>query len=129
MTGSINQPWGISEKFVQRYGAVWANTDFVMNDIYESQFRSEPLETKVGTLSVGNTKISFKYKYLISEATRIKQLVAGMYALKPSKDQKFHIEISNKEFTLRKHEIAKIAETLELAVDVIQRKYQLGLYL
>ena len=129
MTGSINQPWAISEKFVQRYGSIWANIDFVMNDVYETQFRTEPMEVKVGSLFVNGEKISFRYKYLISEVSRLKQLIAGMYASKPSKEQKFHFEIANKEFVLRKHEIAKVAETLELAVDVIQRKYQLGLYL
>jgi len=129
MTGSINQPWAISEKFVQRYGTTWANTDFVMNEVYESQFKTDPMDLKVGTLHVGSAKIGFKYKYLLSETQRFKQLINGMYATKTPKDQKFHLEIANREFILQKHEIAKIAETLEFALDAIQRRYQLGLYL
>tara|TARA_R110002126_G_scaffold251369_2_gene394357 strand:+ start:553 stop:942 length:390 start_codon:yes stop_codon:yes gene_type:complete len=129
MSGSINQPWAISEKFVQRYGTTWANTDFVMNEIYESHFKTEPMDLTVGTLHVGNTKIPVKYKHLISESNRLSQLVKGMYMSNPSKDQKFYLEILQNEFVLCKHEIAKISETMEFALDVIQRKYQIGLYL
>jgi hypothetical protein len=35
----------------------------------------------------------------------------------------------NKTFELKKHEITRIAETLETAVEIIPRGYQLGLYL
>jgi hypothetical protein len=129
MTGSINQPAAITEKFVQKYGTIWANIDFVMNDVYESQFKTDPMEMKVGTLYVDNAKIVFKYKYLITEVTRLRQILAGMYESNPTKDQKFHFSVANKEFILRKHEINKIVETLEDALHTIQRTYQLGLYL
>ena len=32
MLKSINQPWAISEKYVNRYGTTWTNLDFVFED-------------------------------------------------------------------------------------------------
>lgn len=129
MTGSINQPWGITDKFVSRYGKIWANTDFVTNNIHENEFRNDPMNTKVGTLHVGNVKIPMKFKDVISESTKLNQLSESLILTKSKKDQKFSITILNKTFELKKHEITRIVETLETAAEIIPRGYQLGLYL
>jgi hypothetical protein len=128
MAGSINQPWGITDKFVSRYGKVWANTDFVTNDIHQNEFRNDPMNTQVGALHVGNIKIPMKFKHVISESSKMNQLLESLVLMKPKKDQKFSITILNKTFELKKHEITRIAETLETAVESIPRGYQLGLY-
>jgi hypothetical protein len=39
---SINHPWAISEKYQERYGAVWSTLDFVFAD--KIQFQSNKNE-------------------------------------------------------------------------------------
>lgn len=129
MAGSINQPWGISEKFKTRYGNTWANTDFVMNDIHETQFKNDPMNVKVGTLHVGNVKIPMTFKHVISETTKLFNVMDTVFSRKDDKKQKYAISIMNKDFKLQRHEITRIAETLETAAESIPKGYQLGLYL
>tara|TARA_R100000951_G_scaffold115974_1_gene125934 strand:+ start:250 stop:639 length:390 start_codon:yes stop_codon:yes gene_type:complete len=129
MTGSVNHPWGIPEKAIKRYGKTWANTDFVMQNIHESQFKNDPMNTKVGTLHVGNTKIPMKFKNVISEATKLFNVLDTLYPYKKDKSRKFEVLIMNKDFVLSQLEIRKVAETLETAAEIIPKGYQLGLYL
>ena len=129
MAGSINQPWGISEKAIKRYGKTWANIDFVTQDIYETQFKNDPMNTKVGTLYVGNAKIPMKFKNVISEATKLFNVLDSLYPYRKDKSQKFEVSIMNKDFVLSQLEIRKVAETLETAAEIIPKGYQLGLYL
>ena len=129
MTGSVNQPWGISEKLIKRYGKTWANTDFVTQNIHESQFKNDPMNTKVGTLYVGNAKIPMKFKNVISEATKLFNVLDTLYQYRKDKSRKFEISIMDKDFMLSQLEIRKVAETLETAAEIIPKGYQLGLYL
>ena len=129
MAGSVNQPWSISEKAIKRYGKIWANTDFVMQNIRESQFKNDPMNTKVGTLYVGTSKIPMKFKNVISEATKLFNTLDTLYTYRKDKSRKFEISIMNKNFVLSQLEIRKVAETLETAAEIIPKGYQLGLYL
>jgi len=129
MTGSINQSFAISKDAIERYGKTWANTDFMLNNIYESQFKDDPMNTNVGTLFVGNVKISMKFKNVISEASKLLNTLESIYTYRKDKSRKYEISIMNKDFMLSNMEIRKVFETLETAAEVIQKKYQLGLYL
>jgi len=129
MAGSVNHPWGISEKAIKRYGKTWANTDFVTQNIHESQFKNDPMDTKVGTLYVGNVKIPMKFKNVISEATKLFNVLDSLYPYRKDKSRKFEVSIMNKDFVLSQLEIRKVAETLETAAEIIPKGYQLGLYL
>ena len=52
-----------------------------------------------------------------------------MYASKPKKDDAFSLEIKGRTMLLVKHEIGKLNETLNDALNIALRKYELGLYL
>ena len=69
---SINQPWAISEKYAQRYGDLWTNLDFVFNDkISADNFKTDPLNTEIGNLSVAGQQIMMRYKDLLSYAKQL----------------------------------------------------------
>lgn len=129
MNRSINQSFAISKDAIERYGKTWANTDFMLNDIYESQFKNDPMNTNVGTLLVGNVKIPMKFKNVISETSKLLNTLESIYTYRKDKSRKYEISIINKDFMLSNMEIRKVFETLETAAEVIQKKYQLGLYL
>jgi len=129
MNKSINQSFAISKDAIERYGKTWANTDFMLNDIYESQFKNDPMNTNVGTLLVGNVKIPMKFKNVISETSKLLNTLESIYTYRKDKSRKYEISIINKDFMLSNMEIRKVFETLETAAEVIQKKYQLGLYL
>jgi hypothetical protein len=129
MTKSVNQPWGISEKLIKRYGKTWANTDFVTLDIYESQFKNDPMETNVGTLYVENVEIPMKFKNVVTEAIKLFNVLDTLYAYRKDKSRKFEVSIMNKDFVLSQLEMRKVAETLDIVTENIPKGYQLGLYL
>lgn len=129
MNRSINQSFAISKDAIERYGKTWANTDFMLNDIYESQFKDDPMNTNVGTLFVGNVKIPMKFKNVISETSKLLNTLESIYTYRKDKSRKYDISIMNKDFMLSNMELRKVHETLETAAEVIQKKYQLGLYL
>lgn len=129
MNRSINQSFAISKDAIERYGKTWANTDFMLNDIYESQFKDDPMNTNVGTLLVGNVKIPMKFKNVISETSKLLNTLESIYTYRKDKSRKYDISIMNKDFMLSNMELRKVHETLETAAEVIQKKYQLGLYL
>ena len=129
MIKSINQSFAISEDAVKRYGKVWANTDFMLNDIYEKQFKEDPMNSAVGTLFVGHTKIPMKFKHVISETTKLFNTLDSIYTYRKDKSRKYEVSIMNKDFILSYMEIRKVADTLQSAGEVIPKKYQLGLYL
>ena len=62
---SINHPWAISDKFKKRYGKIWSEMDFEVAKISNHYFRSDPMNTIVGTLHICGQKISLKYKHLL----------------------------------------------------------------
>ena len=50
MTGSINQPWAISEKFANKYGTTWSNLDFIIEqNISNEQFKTDQMNVMVGS--------------------------------------------------------------------------------
>jgi hypothetical protein len=48
---------------------------------------------------------------------------------RPGKEETFPIEIKGRTFIIRKHEIGKLAQTINDALLVSLRSYELGLYL
>lgn len=130
MTHSINQPWAVSDKFRNRYGDTWADLDFVFNEKISAEvFREDPMNTKIGVLEIFNQKITFRYKDLISYGKSVNEKYARLISEKSSKLDSFPIEIKSHTFSLRCHEIGKLAETLSEAQHVALRSYELGLYL
>ena len=127
---SINNPWGISEKYAQRYGALWTNLDFVFNEkISAENFKSDPLNTEIGDLSISGQLIRMRYKDLLSYSKQLNTYATNVYASRPKREDIFTVEIKGRNFDLRKHEIGKLAETLSEAADCSIHAYAIGLYL
>jgi hypothetical protein len=130
MTHSINQPWAISEKYANRYGKTWTNLDFIFEDkISAENFKTDPMNCTMGTLSVGGQSIQMRYKDLITYSKALDTYTNNMYAAKPKKDDVFSLEIKGRDLLLVKHEISKLNETLNDALHISLRNYELGLYL
>lgn len=127
---SVNKPWGISDKHMKRYGKIWGELDFELDSkVTSHQFRNDPLNTVIGNLKICGKTIPMKYKQLLSAVNIISDQSKAIYFEKPDKSEKFGISIGNREFYLKKHEVGKLAETLEDTADIINKSYQLGLYL
>ena len=127
---SINHPWGISEKYANRYGKIWSEMDFIINNkLTNYLFKTDPMNALVGTLHICGKKIPIRYKRLMSLTTTISQYADAVYFEKPEKHEKFMIELGNIELYLKKHEIGKLAQTLSDALTAVVRSYELGLYL
>jgi hypothetical protein len=127
---SINQPWAISEKYAQRYGELWTNLDFVFNDkISAENFKTDPLNTEIGNLTVAGQQIKMRYKDLLSYAKQLETFSLNVYASRPQKTDVFHVEIKGRSFMLAKHDIGKLAETLNEAAHSSFSAYEIGLYL
>ena len=130
MTNSINQPWAISDDFRTRYGNTWADLDFIFESkILAENFKTDPMNCTIGHLNIFNQHIHMRYKDLITYSKSISTLAGTVYANRPGKTATFPIDIKGRTLTLRKHEIGKLAQTLNDALDVSMRKYELGLYL
>lgn len=130
MTNSINQPWAISDDFRTRYGNTWADLDFVFESkISAENFKTDPMDCTMGHLNIFNQHIHMRYKDLITYSKSISTLAGTVYANRPGKTATFPIDIKGRTLTLRKHELGKLAQTLNDALDVSMRKYELGLYL
>lgn len=130
MTNSINQPWAISEKYINRYGETWANLDFIIESkISAENFKTDPMNCTIGYLNIFNQHIQMRYKDLIAYSKSVSTAAANVYASKPGKDETFPIDVKGRTLVLRKHEIGKLSQTLSDALDVTLRRYELGLYL
>lgn len=128
-TTSINHPWAISDKFRDRYGDVWANIDFVFQDkISEDLFKTDPMNTTIGQLHIYNQQINMTYKDLINYAKSVRTTTMETY-VSGTKDSIVDIRVKSQTFTLRRHELAKLADTLDDSVESAMRAYELGLYL
>ena len=127
---SINHPWAISDKVRNRFGDVWSDLDFVFNErIQEDSFKSDPMNTEIGYVSIFNQKISMLYKDLIAYSKSVNTYAENVYANRPGKEETFPVDVKGQTMVLRKHEIGKLAQTLSDALDVSLRSYELGLYL
>jgi hypothetical protein len=130
MKHSINHPEAIQDKFVERYGNTWANMDFVFDiRISEDGFREDPLNTEIGHLILENQRIKMRYKDLITYSRHIEELSAEVYSNSLSKSDTVNVEVKGSSFSLRKHEIGKLADTLTDAASSTIKGYELGLYL
>ena len=130
MTNSINHPWGISEKYVTRYGETWANLDFVFESKISSEnFKTDPLNCIIGHLHIFNQKIKMRYKDLISYEKSVNTCADNVYANKASKEDIFPVDIKGQTLVLKKHELGKLSQTLSDALIIAMRSYELGLYL
>ena len=130
MTHSINNPCGISDKYRERYGEVWANLDFeIAEKISEEVFKTDPMNCLIGRLNIANQNIHMYYKDLIVYAKELDKQANNVYMQRPGKEETFSIEIKGRTFIIRKHEIGKLAQTINDALLVSLRSYELGLYL
>lgn len=126
---SINHPWAISDKYAQRYGALWTNLDFIFNDkISAENFKTDPLNTEIGSLQIAGQEIKMRYKDLLSYSKQLETYSINVYASRPKKTDTFTVELKGRNFVLAKHEIGKLAETLNEATNTTLQSYQIGLY-
>jgi len=128
MTKSVNQSWAISQKFRNRYGSTWADLDFFFKDrVYSNIFKSDPMNTNVGSLQLEGMSLPFKYKDLIMYNKKATKL--GAQTHRSDLQEKFAVDIKSKTFMLNRQEINRLRETLDDALVTVQRSYELGLYL
>lgn len=129
MTHSINNPWGISDKYRNRYGEVWANLDFeIAEKISEEVFKTDPMNTLIGELCIYNQRIKMTYKDLINYSKSLNILMNEAY-VGGTKTDMFDVRVKSQTFTLQRHELRKLSETLMDASSAAIRAYELGLYL
>lgn len=130
MIKSINHPWAVSDKFRTRYGNTWADMDFIFEDkISAENFKTDPMAVLIGTLHIEGKQLPMRYKDLISYSKSLDTFTNNMYAEKVTKTDLMAVSVKGTEFTLRKHEVAKLYETVANALDSAMRAYELGLYL
>lgn len=130
MTTSINHPWGISEKYKNRYGEIWTNLDFVFESkISAENFKTDPMNCLIGHLHIFNQKIAMRYKDLISYEKSVNTCTENVYSIKPTKEEVFPVDVKGQTMMLRKHELGKLSQTLSDALTIAMRSYELGLYL
>jgi hypothetical protein len=130
MTTSINQPWAISDKFKQRYGSIWSEMDFVFEKkISNDVFKTDPMNTLIGTLQIAGQTINMRYKDLISYAKSIETLSTNLYAERVNKKETFQVSIKGRNFDLTCQEIGKLSQTINEASSSALRAYEIGLYL
>lgn len=128
MLKSVNQSWGISPKFRDRYGSIWADIDFIFKDkVYAKSFKEDPLHTMVGTLEVAGLQIPFTYKDLMQNSRSITKIGAETH--REDLSRTFEINIKSKSILLNRQEINRLSETLSDALLTVDRSYELGLYL
>lgn len=129
MTHSINSPWSISDKYRQRYGELWADLDFeVAEKISEEVFKTDPMNTLIGELCIYKQRIKMTYKDLINYSKSLNILMNEAY-VSGTKNDTFDVRVKSQTFTLRRHELRKLSETLMDASSAAIRAYELGLYL
>lgn len=83
----------------------------------------------IGRLNIANQNIHMYYKDLIVYAKELDKQANNVYMQRPGKEETFPIEIKGRTFIIRKHEIGKLAQTINDALLVSLRSYELGLYL
>ena len=128
MTKSVNQSWAISRKFRERYGSTWADMDFFFKDtISTNNYRTDPMNTDIGTLYIAGLRIPFRYKDVIVYSKAVNKMIG--IASSADKLEKFALEIKSRTIMLNKTEISRLRETLDDTLVTSQRAYELGLYL
>lgn len=126
---SINHPWAISDKYANRYGEVWTSMDFVFNDkISAENFGTDPMNTMIGQLELYKQSIPMSYRDIINSAKTINTAYHEAYT-SGDKGMTYDIRVKSQSFTLQRHELRKLAETLSEAQSSALKSYELGLYL
>lgn len=126
---SINHPWAISDKYRSRYGEVWANLDFVFQDkISKDLFSTDPMNTLIGHLHIFNQQIKMSYKDLLNYTKSLATLCNEAY-VSGTKSSVYEVRVKSQTFSLQRHELAKLSETIAEASSSALRAYELGLYL
>ena len=126
---SINHPWAISEKYQERYGTIWSTLDFVFAEkISEENFKTDPMNTPIGELFIYNQKINMLYKDLVNYSKSVKTMMDEAY-ITGTKNDTYDVRIKSQTFSLKRHELRKLVETLSEATSSSMRAYELGLYL
>lgn len=126
---SINHPWAISDKYATRYGEVWTSMDFVFNDkISAENFGTDPMNTAIGYLELYKQQIPMTYRDIINSAKTINTTFNEVYASR-ERGMTYDIRVKSQTFTLQRHELRKLAETLSEAQSTALKSYELGLYL
>lgn len=126
---SINHPWAISDKYANRYGEVWTSMDFVFNDkISAENFGTDPMNTAIGYLELYKQQIPMTYRDIINSSKSVNTTFNEVYASR-EKGMTYDIRVKSQTFTLQRHELRKLAETLNEAQASALKSYELGLYL
>lgn len=126
---SINHPWAISDKYANRYGEVWTSMDFVFNDkISAENFGTDPMNTAIGYLELYKQQIPMTYRDIINSSKSVNTTFSEVYASR-EKGMTYDIRVKSQTFTLQRHELRKLAETLNEAQASALKSYELGLYL
>jgi len=126
---SINQPWAISKKYVEKYGSTWASIDFVFNDKISAEvFGTDPMNTAIGYLEIYQQHIPMTYRDIINYSKSINTAYSEAYASKNA-EATYEVPIKSQSFTVNRIELRKLAETMSETQDAALKSYQLGLYL
>jgi len=126
---SINHPWAVSDKYRNRYGNVWADIDFVFQEkISEENFQTDPMNTNIGYVAVQGQQIKMNYRDLLTYSKSTKALSEESY-ISGNKLDVYDVQVKSYTMQLKRHELAKLADTLTEATNSTLRAYELGLYL
>jgi hypothetical protein len=126
MTALGEQKWGLDSINV---GAFETANFIFENKISAENFKTDPMNCLIGRLNIANQNIHMYYKDLIVYAKELDKQSNNVYMQRPGKEETFPIEIKGRTFIIRKHEIGKLAQTINDALLVSLRGYELGLYL
>jgi len=126
---SINHPWAISEKYQEKYGTTWATLDFVFAEkISEENFKTDPMNTYIGDLQIYNQSIKMTYKDLTNYSKILRTMIDEAY-VSGNRADIYDVRIKSQTFSLKRHELRKLSETITEATSSSLRAYELGLYL
>lgn len=126
---SINHPWAISEQYQEKYGAIWSTLDFVFAEkISEENFKTDPMNTHIGELKIYNQSVPLTYKDLTNYSKFVRTMMDEAY-VSGNRTDVYDVRIKSQTFSLKRHELRKLSETLSEATTSSLRAYELGLYL
>lgn len=128
--GSINNPCGISDKFREKYGDIWADIDFETKAVSSKLFKSDIKNLVLGSLKFANHDIKMTYSDLIRTKTMLQNIISDLYYDKTwDKDTLFDIQIKSHNLKANRRCLTKLHETLSDSITTVMRIYKLGLYL
>jgi hypothetical protein len=94
----------------------------------EENFKTDPMNTPIGELFIYNQKINMLYKDLVNYSKSLKTTM-DEDNVHGSKNDTYDVRIKSQTFSLKRHELRKLSETLSEATASSMRAYELGLYL